>query len=226
MTRAPTRTHFHSSTLIRILSDLTLLESVEPGVAFAEKLGEWLSLHDAIALRAVHTTSPPVRQPNAASATLRADAERTRTALLKSIRASSPPPDASHFDGARRTYVAHQREMELAIRALRVNARAALAAASPAMAKLAALDGVLDGILSDRESKLLAKIPSLLEKRFQQLRQTHPKPDLPAPAIRPGGWPARFWQELQAVLQAELDMRLQPALGLIEALTHPMDPPP
>jgi len=145
---------------------------------------------------------------------------------LKSIRASSPPPDASHFDGARRTYVAHQREMELAIRALRVNARAALASASPALARLAALDGVLDGILSDRESKLLAKIPSLLEKRFQQLRQPQPQPGQPATGIVPGTWPSRLWQELQAVLLAELDMRLQPALGLIEALTHPMDPPP
>ncbi|MBW8848002.1 MAG: DUF3348 family protein, partial [Burkholderiales bacterium] len=31
-------------------------------------------------------------------------------------------------------------------------------------------------------------------------------------------WRARFWADLQRALQAELDLRLQPVLGLIEAL--------
>lgn len=227
MTRASTRTPFHSSTLIRVLSDLTLLESAEPGVVFAEKLGEWLSLHDAIALRAALTANPPARVAGTATRALCEELARTQAALVKSIRSSPAPSElASHFDAARRTYVAHQREMELTIRALRANARAALAKTSPALARLAALDGVLDGVLSDRESKLLANMPSLLDKRFQQLRQAHPLPDPPASGSNHVTWPARFWQELQTVLLAELDIRLQPALGLIEAFTHRIDPLP
>lgn len=227
MTRAPTRTPFHSSTLIRVLSDLTLLDSAEPGVTFAERLGEWLSLPDAIALRAVLTASPPARVAGTAPGALREDLARTQAALVKSIRSSQVPAElASHFDAARRTYVAHQREMELAIRALRANARAVLAKTSPALARLAALDGVLDGVLSERESKLLAHMPSLLDKRFQQLRQEHPQPNPPAPGSSHATWPNRLWQELQTVLLAELDIRLQPALGLIEAFTHRIDPLP
>jgi hypothetical protein len=204
---------------------LALLESAEPGVAFAEKLGEWLSLPDAIALRAVLTATPPARLAGTASGGLCDELARTQAALVKSIRSSPAPAElASHFDAARRTYVAHQREMELAIRALRANARAVLAKTSPALARLAALDGVLDGVLSERESKLLANMPALLDKRFQQLRQTHPQPDPSAPGH--ATWPERFWQELQTVLLAELDIRLQPALGLIEAFTHRMDPLP
>ena len=50
MTRVPTRTHFFSSRLIRILSDLAILEAVEPGAGFSEKLGLWVDYSDAIAL--------------------------------------------------------------------------------------------------------------------------------------------------------------------------------
>jgi len=35
-----------------------------------------------------------------------------------------------------------------------------------------------------------------------------------------GAWLARFCHELEAVLLAELDVRLQPTVGLIEALQN------
>ena len=46
MTRAPTRTNFHSSRLIRVLADLAMMETSEPGTAFAEKLALWLDHND------------------------------------------------------------------------------------------------------------------------------------------------------------------------------------
>ena len=54
MTRALPRTNFHSSKLIRCLADLTIVDAVEPGNAFAEKLGLWIHFADAIKLSAVH----------------------------------------------------------------------------------------------------------------------------------------------------------------------------
>ncbi|HSN78880.1 MAG TPA: DUF3348 family protein, partial [Rhodoferax sp.] len=64
----------------------------------------------------------------------------------------------------------------------------------------------------------------LLEKRFHQLRNSHQQSlvdpqqagHLAAP-LQPAGWLAGFGEEMQTVLLAELDVRLQPALGLIEA---------
>ena len=57
MPRASPRQNFHSSNLIRILSDLALVDTCYPGNAFAEELGLWLNLDDAIALHALDRKS-------------------------------------------------------------------------------------------------------------------------------------------------------------------------
>jgi hypothetical protein len=108
--------------------------------------------------------------------------------------------------------------------------RGVLANASPALKQLAELDAAFDGILSERESKLLASLPSLLEKRFKQLLKAHQlaqvgnqAADTPDLWMKPGGWLARFCGELQVVLVAELDVRLQPAQGLLEALNSEIE---
>ena len=119
--------------------------------------------------------------------------------------------------------------MEMSIRPLRFNIREALAKASPALEKLAGLDATLDKILRDRERQLLSKVPVLLRKRFEQLFREHQQkalesgqPDNPAGRAQAGGWLARFRNDMQALLLAELELRLQPAMGLIEALKQDM----
>jgi hypothetical protein len=74
---------------------------------------------------------------------------------------------------------------------------------------------------------LLATLPKLLKKRFAHLRQQHQQTladkqqaDKPSQWMMPGAWLARFCNELQTVLLAELDLRLQPAVGLLEALQN------
>jgi hypothetical protein len=122
--------------------------------------------------------------------------------------------------------------MDLKIKPLRAQVREVVAGTSPALQQLAALDAALDAVLADRESLLLAKVPALLEKRFRQLRQAHQDLLLEAQQednislwTKPGGRLARFCQELQTVLLAELDLRLQTTLGLLEAL-HNETPKP
>lgn len=253
MTRALPRTHFHSSRLIRFFADLALVDAVEPGNAFAEKLGLWLDFTDAITLRAAHdasTASTPGTQFGAqstASAAVGHQFARVRAALADSITKSCSPHGgktriemsaplpgepvdlAAAYEPYRRSYLAHQRDMDLSIRPLRAHVRDVLAKASPPLKKLAALDAALDGILRDREIHLLATVPGLLRKRFEQLLKAHQQgladtqqADNPALWVQAGAWAARFSQELQTVLLAELDLRLQPTLGLMEALNNEM----
>jgi hypothetical protein len=143
---------------------------------------------------------------------------RVQAGLVRSIgrlpkELSAPEPDALAdpefaYEPYRRHYLAQQREIELKLSPLRAHVRRVLGQTSPELSKLAALDAALDGILVERESKLLLKLPSLLEKRFKQLRKRHPNA---------ADWLPGFGQEMQTLLLAELDLRMQPVLGLIEA---------
>ena len=128
----------------------------------------------------------------------------------------------------RRFYEAHQRDMELRIPVLRTHVREALAKASPRLRKLAELDAMLEKILRERERQLHSSVPLLLKKGFVQLFTAWQQKfadkqlsDNPARWIEAGGWLARFYGDLQLLLLAELELRLQPTVGLIEALdTH------
>ena len=247
MTRTLTRTNFHSSQLIRTLADLAVLETGGPAVAFAEKLGLWIDFADAIALSGVHgasTASPPVAR-TVLAAPLAEEFARTRASLENTIAKTSAPTagrtraeltmpkleepidDAKAYAPFRRYHQAHQRDMESSVRTLRAKVRDGVAKASPSLKQLAALDAAFDGILCEREAKLLSSIPALLEKRFNHLRKAHLQTRLdhqpidgPDLWMKPGAWLARFCGELQAVLLAELDLRLQPAVGLLEAFQN------
>lgn len=245
------RSHLHSSSLIRFFSDLALVNAVEPGNAFAEKLGLWLDFTDAITLRAAHdasianTPSTPSEARSAAGGAVGAQLARVRATLANSISKSCSPQGGKTrlewptsqpgepvdlgqaYEPYRRSYFAHQRDMDLSIRPLRAHVREVLAKASPPLKRLAALDAALDGILRERESQLLATVPALLRKRFEQLLTAHQQgladtqqADNPTLWMQAGAWLARFSQEWQTVLLAELDLRLQPTVGLMEALNN------
>ncbi|GAB3538209.1 hypothetical protein GCM10027343_03390 [Noviherbaspirillum agri] len=171
-----------------------------------------------------------------------AEYDRIQALLANSIRKScSPNPGRAHiklpepilelsmdvaaaYAPYRRFYEAHQRDMELGIQPLRVNVRETVAKASPRLRKLAELDAAFERILRERESKSLSRISLLLKKRFEQLFKEHQQQlaeakqtDNPVRWTQTGGWLARFHSDVQTLLLAELELRLQPALGLIEA---------
>jgi hypothetical protein len=251
MRRAPRRTNFNSSRLIRTLAELELVGAPEAQTAFAEKFGQWVDFVSAntlsSALNAI-SASPNggnfSSQPVAATS-LAQDFARTRINLANSItkscaqqvantrmeQSSVKPGKPFDIAGAympyRRNHLAHQRDMDLSIRPLRSNVRDALARSSPALRKLAVLDATFENILLDRESKLLSTLASLLEKRFTRLFKAHQQAlvdaqqaDHPEQWMEPGAWLARFCAEHQSVLLAELDLRLQPVVGLIETFNN------
>ena len=239
---------------MRVLADLEVADAAAAGPAFAEKLGLWVSFTDAIALSAVHNQIPiqaqvaPVRKLSIAYTAIADEVTKTHAGLVHLItrrgRLASgkthiqlpEPPDtatmgAAAYEPFRRYYTAHQREMEAALGPLRAKVRAVLASLSPALQQLAALDATLDNILYERESKLLTKVASLLQKRFMHLLRTHQQTlqtsaqaDAPVLWMKDDAWLARFCHELQTVLLAELDLRLQPALGLLEAYQNSIKP--
>lgn len=169
---------------------------------------------------------------------------RQRAALVDSITASCSPAggetrikwptpkngaaiELAAYEPYRRFYLAQQGEMEAIVRPLRSRVRQVLAKTCPALRRLAVLDESLDKILSGRERQMLSTLAARLEKRFAQRLKAHQlalaargQMDDPAAQVLAGGWLAGFCQDVQAVLLAELDLRLQPTRGLIEALRN------
>jgi hypothetical protein len=137
----------------------------------------------------------------------------------------TPADTAPAFAPYRRRYLTRQQAMETRIAPLRARVRATLAARSPAMARLAAVDVVMEQALAAQERRLLSTVPVLLEKHFERLRQAaQPVPDdaqlpLEPDAAPPSSeWLNVFCRHMQDVLLAELDIRLQPVEGLLDAL--------
>ncbi|MGO4774076.1 DUF3348 family protein, partial [Lysobacter sp. 2RAB21] len=90
------------------------------------------------------------------------------------------------------------------------------------------VDAVMERALSRRERSLLSVAPVLLAEHFERLRQNaragsdDARAPGEAPATAGEAWPDVFRKDMQDVLLAELDVRLQPAEGLLAALaTNP-----
>ena len=246
MTRGLKRATFNRSALVRVLSD-TLPEVPDPKYDFGERLGQWLDFSDALTLYSVLNTEAGSATPvPTANIDLSDQLARVRRNLADSIHHDgvfSPNPEsgparipfptplpnataenAADFSPYHRYYLAHQRDMNAAITALRANARKALAVQSAAGKQLADLDAAFEKYLSTRERKLLANIPILLGKRFDQRYTEHraaladDSTDNPATWAQAGGWLEAFCHDAQTVLHAELELRLKPVVGLIAAL--------
>lgn len=247
MTRGLQRTTFNRSGLVRLLSETTP-ETIDQKYDFGERLGQWLDFSDALALFSVLNAEAG----QAASATgassgtpLRAQLKRVRDNLGAAILADgvfgndnlrlrfpTPLPGASPEAAAdyapyHRYYLAHQRDIGSMIAALRNQTRRVLMQGTPAQRQLAEIDASFEKALATRERNLLANIPILLARRFEQRYQAH-RAALPAgssddPALwtQAGSWLEAFCQDTQAVLIAELELRLKPVAGLIAALGSP-----
>lgn len=215
------RANFASSRLVRLLSAATARDQEAPRQDFAERLAQWLSAVDTVRLHAALPPGPVGDIPTVLSAGARAwcdrlDAElaQARATLTQGIatQAAQALRDAPHEVDAghaphRKRHLDQQGQMALKVAALRASVRQALSQASSRLRQLAALDAVLEQTLSGREHKLMAAVPLLLEKRFEQLKRELPE-----------GWHGAYVGEMQEMLRAELELRLQPVIGLMSAM--------
>jgi len=206
------------------LARLLMLWGVAPAPAapVAERLGGWLGWADAIGLSQVLATAPATTVDAAArrEACGWADAalQRLQAELLAAFddaalaaESAAPAPEGLPLADLLAPYRLHhaqqQRSMAARIATLRERLRPRLAEASGALARLAELDLLFERALVAQEKQRLAGLPALLTRRAE----THHGAD-------PRHWRLRFWPDLQRALRAELDLRLQPVLGLVEAL--------
>lgn len=220
---------FGSSRLVRLVGRWTSVDTESQRRDFAERLGAWLSLNDVVAL---HDAQQAIRAPAEGGATtpgpeaaaaLCEEVQRIRASIEKSITEDDGPsargPDAGYAPYHQR-YLYHQRRMTASVGALRDRVRQALQAASPRLARLAALDTALDQTLNRREQQLLFTVPVSLKQRFEQLQGENTDQGALLP---PSAWIDSFLWELKETLLAELEVRLQPVLGMLEALQDEAD---
>lgn len=222
-----------SSALVRQLAGW-LPEGVSaPRQDVAERLGQWLNVNEAIALRTTQAAvaaagasaarrAKPPGDSQALHTALQQELQRVRAVLIQSITArdASHRPDPNELDIEWALFHQRlndqQRRMELSVEALRGHVRQALALSTPELAQLAALDAAMEPLLAGREQRLLNALPAFLKARFVALRQQAVDPSDTAPDdLR---WLQTFANEFEQTLLAELDLRLQPVFGLIESL--------
>jgi hypothetical protein len=134
-----------------------------------------------------------------------------------------------------RFYLFKQRDFESRIQILQQDVREALRGMSVEMAQLAALDESLLDSLSMHTRRQFSVVPGLLCRRFDTLLDAcqpdqvggisavpagQSREDVLRTWVRPGAWLDRFCREMQGLLLAELEFRLLPVLGLLEAATQ------
>jgi hypothetical protein len=234
---------FASTPLVRLLSQWTPAAPPGAGAGLGEQLAQWVSAFDAISLHTAHRAiqalgTAPARRPATSAgaappAALAQDFAQVRSQQARAIAQAPALPNEFTYAPYRRRHLELQRQMGLAVDALRQRVRDALACASPALQQLAALDAAMDKVLAPREQALLPVAVAVLERRFGQLQAAHLKAladarqalpegseateDDPLLWRRPGAWLHGFEQDWHQALCAELDLRLEPVAGLIEA---------
>ncbi len=134
-------------------------------------------------------------------------------------------PGAVLFEPYGKFYAGRQRTIDVKVRRLRSDIRRKIAAMSRDLSDLARLDQALEDALANAPQESFAKVPELLEKRFRQSFEGHwdeipddPRPQDFEPWTAPDGWISSFCIDMRELLFAELEVRLQPVMGMVESL--------
>lgn len=223
------------SALISGLQSLALIDTKVPHKQFVATVGQFIDFGEAFGLadflaklpRApmkarVDSTLTEAKHLRLAYRTARDDArahiqERIAAHVEKMVgEAATEEPEKSMAEASakahQRFYSLQQSEMESRVVALHRQICRPLSGYSPRLAQLVALDNKLAEILTTHSRKAFAVVGHLMVKRFDYLLSQHSGAELDA-ATR-----ATFIAEMKMLLLAELDIRFQPTLGLIEAL--------
>ena len=238
---------FSQSRLVRLLGQWTPVDASAGGSAagldFAERWSLWLNTFDAIGLQSAHqairaqAAAPAPARPARATgaATLGEDLERVRGTLSRAI-AQDPlqlegygDDDVAEagFGPFQQRHLVLQRQMEQMVTPLRDHVRQVLAQAGAKLRQLATLDAALEQAFARHQQQFLPATVSLLQRRHEELRQAHRqaleaegRDDDPSRWRKAGGWLDAFGQDWRQALLAELDLRLQPVTGMVEAMAH------
>jgi hypothetical protein len=230
MAKASTRAPVLGPAFIRLLARFSDADLPRTPPVLTERLAQWFDWNRALVLsRALDGSLPAAEDVGAeddrnVDGTQDAACAEVRQSLVQVIDADIAP--AVDYQPYRQHCVAAQRAMQSATGLLRGRLRDLLARQSPAKARLAEVDAVMEATLSPHELMLLARVPNLLGLHYQRLRDAgapllhadaDASDDTPAiPATSP--WLARFRQDMRMALLAELEVRFHPIDGLLAAL--------
>ena len=239
--------------MVRFLSGLAVADIQISHKHFAQRLGRLIDLSDSVRLSSAHShiATMGFEPTTDSSKAVTEEFLRQRTSIVQSLASSFmpgatnariklPPPSAdASLDEARayqpykNFYTAQQRDIDIKIQRLQSHVREAVSGLSPELAQLAALDMVLADTLALHARKFFSAIPKLLGKRHNHLRKEylaavsdikHGDSTSAQERERFGGeLHQQLCAEMQGLLLAEVEARLLPALGIIEALNTDAD---
>ena len=214
--------------LHRLLARLGGSDTAAPAAPLTAKLSQWLEWTHAVALSSALDARPAAPSTDAAPAPAldASECTRVRAALEAAIvgdrafasgdaatAADTAQPDATFF---RQRHAALQQVMDADISHLRGRLRDLVARQAPELAQLVTMDTVMERALGRQERALLSTLPDWLVQHFDRLRLAAASArDATSPSAR---WLDVFRRDMQDLLLAELDLRLQPSEGLVGAL--------
>lgn len=206
---------------------------------FTRRLGQLFDLQDSIAIAAVHgglTRAKPASMPPVDVSGLFLQG---RGAILRSAARAFDPDggarirfpfvDAADPEACAASreiepylgfYRAQQSDAEHRVRRLQLQVREAIAGLSPQLGQLCALDAVLARSMSARTRGFFSAIPRLLQTHFENLLVTY-RPDAADESEAAAAWLQALQQyrrDMQGTLLAEIETRLLPVTGLVEAV--------
>ncbi len=220
--------------LLQLLAQPGKPVAYDPLPCCGERLGRLFGLTDTLTLDsaiAFRARQPGMDQGPVINRAIQ-ELATTRRALIRRISRYGDDvelTDSVDCEPYLNAWLTLQRRVAAASSQLRDNARKAMKVHNQNLGRLAELDSVFDRTMAGYTSQCFAHIPKVLEQRFQALFQTgqiqarqiqaRQTPSEPShePGIAPADWRHRYCEEAQDLLLAELDVRLEPVLGLLEA---------
>ncbi len=246
MNALPAQQLLPGNRLIGVLAELAVLDGNCSERQFTERLGSLVDFGDSMRLAGLldGLGKQPFESAPASRESLREELLRLRLSLVQSvvdsfaggadtkIKLPTSDPEVAReklfgFEPYHRFYAAHQRNAEYKIQSLQLKLRDAVAGVSPELARLVGLDEGLRDLLAAHVRRSLASIPKLLGRRFEILLREAGElgghdDQIDEERIkmwtRPDGWLQRFYQDMQGLLLAELELRFVPMMGLLDAL--------
>jgi hypothetical protein len=223
-----------------VLGELAVSDAEVSHQHFAQRLGQLIDLSDSVNISRVHAQhgAKLFTASTTSEEAITAEFLQVRNAIVASIIKSfeegtglrriklprpgpeAPADAASGYEPYGRFYASHQREMDSKIQQLRKQVREAARGASAELAQLVVLDEALGDTLTVHSRKFFAAIPGLLARRYAHLLNEYTVA-CDNPQGSSGSWPELlelFCQNMQSLLLAEVEARLLPTQGLIEAL--------
>lgn len=235
MHKPPVAQPSHAHRLLKLLADNGALKSPGELPCFGERLSRLFGLGDTMKLDAAtahRARQTGVRQPEVVDRLI-AELANTRKALIRRIQSFAEYPNngtAPDPEATLNAWLALQRKVAASSRQLRDKVRNAMKDQGQAMARLAQLDAVFDHTMAAWTAQAFAQTPRILEQQLaspatpietppasgaSDTSASHtpspPEADVATNRFR------RFCEDAQTLLLAELDLRLEPVLGLLEA---------